>query len=61
MPFISLFEIIKAVVPEPCFFYCFFFFSVIPKSAKIFFVKGTATFLDGPTDLLNNDLKNPPD
>ena len=43
------------------FFLLFFFFSVIPKSAKIFFVKGTATFLDGPTDLLNNDLKNPPD
>ena len=34
--------------------------AVIPNGAKIFFVKGTVTFLNGPTILLNNDPKNPP-
>ena len=27
----------------------------------IFFDKGTATFINGPDNLLNNDPKNPPD
>ena len=26
-----------------------------------FFAKGTATFINGPVDLLNNDPKDPPD
>ena len=29
--------------------------------AKIFFAKGRATFIDGPTNLLNNEPKNLPD
>ena len=28
---------------------------------KIFFASGTATFINGPANLLNNDPKNPPD
>ena len=35
--------------------------AVIPNEAKIFFAKGTATFVNGPANLLNNDPKNPPD
>ena len=35
--------------------------AVIPNRAKIFFAKGTATFINGPANLLNNDPKNPPD
>ena len=74
MSFISLFEVIKVVVhrveeeglPEP---YIFFWIytsiaeaaAVIPNWAKIFFAKGTATFINGPANLLNNDPKTPPD
>ena len=28
---------------------------------KCFFANGTATFINGPANLLNNDPKNPPD
>ena len=35
--------------------------AVIPDSAKIFFAKGTATFINEPAHLLNNDPINPPD
>ena len=35
--------------------------AVIPNGAKIFFAKGTATFINGPANLLNKDPKNPPD
>ena len=35
--------------------------AVIPNGAKIFFVKITTTFINGPASLLNNDPKNPPD
>ena len=35
--------------------------AVIPNGAKIFFAKGTATFINGPANLLNNDPKNPPE
>ena len=65
MSFISLFEIIKVVFTEP------FFFSIpvsigeaaaaISHGAKAFFAKGIATFTNMPANLLNNDLKNPPD
>ena len=51
--------------------YCFVFFlipasiaeaaAVIPNGAKIFFAKETATFINGSTNLLNNEPKNPPD
>ena len=74
MPFISSFEIIKVVTceagdegrPETC---IFFWVSasiaeaaaVIPNVAKIFFTKGTATFINGLAILLNNDPKHPPD
>ena len=33
--------------------------AVIPNGAKMFFAKGTATFINGPAILLNNDPKNP--
>ena len=35
--------------------------AVIPNGVKIFFTKGTATFINGPANLLNDDPKNPPD
>ena len=34
---------------------------MIPNGAKTFFARGIATFINGPTSLLNNDPKNPPD
>ena len=53
------------------FFWCFFFFlipasiaeaaAVIPNAAKIFWAKGTATFINGPANLFDNDPKGPPD
>ena len=58
--------IIKVVVPDPC----IFFWTpasiagatyVIPNGARIFLAKGTATFINGPANLLNKDPKNPPD
>ena len=64
MSFISLFEIIKVVVPEPFYFILFWIpasiaeaAAVIPNGAKTFFAKGIATFINGPANLLNNDLK----
>ena len=67
MSFISLFDIIKVVVSEPCIFFLFWIpawiaeaAAVIPKGAQIFFAKGTATFIKGPANLLNNDPKNFP-
>ena len=49
------------------FFYLFFFFlipasiaegaAVIPNGAKTLFAKAIATFINGPANLLNNDLK----
>ena len=63
--FISSFEVIKVVVPEPCFFLIPASISetaaVIPNGAKTFFAKGIATFIIGPASLLNNDPKDPPD
>ena len=35
--------------------------AVVPNVVKTFFVKGTATFINGPTNLLNNDPKKYPD
>ena len=35
--------------------------AVIPNGAKIYFANGTATFINGPTILLNNAPKNSPD
>ena len=66
MSFISLFEIIKVVVPEPCIFFWIpasiaEAAAVIPNGAKTFFAKGIATFINGPANLLNNNPKNPPD
>ena len=69
MSFISSFEIIKAVDeerPETCVFFRISVSiaeaaAVIPKGAKIFFAKGTATFINGPASLLNNDPTNSPD
>ena len=66
MPLIYLLEIVKVVVPEP---YIFFSIpasiaetaAVIPNGAKTFFARGTANFINGPANLLNDDPKNPPD
>ena len=63
---ISLFEIIKAVLSEPCIFFWIHASitedaAVIPNGAKVFLAKGTATYINGPASLLNNDPKNPPD
>ena len=64
--FNSSLEIIKVVVPEQC----IFFWNpawiaeaagVIANGTKIFFAIGTATFINGPTNLLNDAPKNPPD
>ena len=35
--------------------------AVISNRTKIFFANGTATFLNGPANLLSNAPKNPPD
>ena len=66
MLFITSFEIIKVVVPELCIFYLMsasiaYVAAVIPNGAKMFFAKVTATFINGPAILLNNDPENPPD
>ena len=66
MLFISSFEIIKVVVPEPCIFFLMsasiaYAAAIIPNRAKMFFAKETSTFINGPAILLNNDPKNPPD
>ena len=63
---ISSFEIIKVVFPEPCIFFRIpasiaEAAAVIPNRAKKNFAKGTAIFISGPANLLNNDPKNPPD
>ena len=65
MLFISSFEIIEVVVPEPR---IFFWISasiaeaaaVIPNKAKAVYAKRIATFINGPASLLNNDAKKPP-
>ena len=66
MSFISSFEIIKAVVQEQCIFFWIpasiaGAAAVIPNGAKMFLAKGTATFINGPANLLKSDPKNPPD
>ena len=66
MLFISSFEIIKVLAPEPCIFFWIAALlaeadAVIPNAAKIFFASGTATFFIGPAILLNNEPKKPPD
>ena len=66
MSFISSFEIIEVVVPEP---YIFLWIhvkiaeaaAVIPNGTKTCFAKGIATFINGPANLRNNDPKNPLD
>ena len=63
MSFISSFEIIIAVVPEPWVFLWILesipeAAAVIPNDAKIFLPKDT-TFINGPGNLLNNGPKIP--
>ena len=65
MSFISSFEIIKAVIQEPCIFFWIppsiaEAAAVIPNGAKMFLAKGTATFINGPANLLKSDRKNQP-
>ena len=68
MSFISSFEIIKVVFPEPC-IYFFEFLQQLMKQLllflmelKYFFAKEIATFTNGlVNNILNNDPKNPPD
>ena len=66
MSFIYFLQIIKVVAPEPCIFFWIPASiadagAVIRNGAKIFFAKGTATFISGPANLLNNDPKNSTD
>ena len=66
MSFISLFEIIKVVVVEPCIFFrtpssIAEAANVIPYGAKIFFANGAPTFIKGTAAFPNNKPKNPPD
>ena len=66
MPFISSYEIVKVTTPEPCIFFWVpasiaEAAAVVPSGAKIFFAYGTATFINGPANLLNNEPKNPLD
>ena len=35
--------------------------AVIRNGDRIFFAKGSATFINGPANLLDKDPKNPPD
>ena len=66
MSFISSFEIIKIVAPEPCIFFEFLHhllkqLLLFLMELKHFFAKEIATFINEPANLLNNDPKNPPD
>ena len=66
MSFISSLEIIKVVVPDPCISFCIpasnaEAAAVIANGAQTFFAKGTASFINGPANLLNKDPKNPLD
>ena len=66
MSFISSFEIIKVVAPEPCIFFSIpasiaEAAAVIPNGPKTFFAKGIAIFRNGPANLLTNEPKNLPD
>ena len=61
MSFLSFFEIIKVIVPEPCIFFWVpasvaEAAAVISKGGKTFFAKGFATFINGPANLLSNDF-----
>ena len=64
MLLICSFEITKVVVPEPCIFLIAPSIAeaaaVILNGAKMFFAIGTAAFINGPANLLNNEPKNPP-
>ena len=62
MPFISSFEVIKVVVPEPCIFFWIpasisRTAAVIPNGAKTFFQNGTDTFSNDPLIYLIRNLK----
>ena len=66
MTFISSFEIIKVVFPEPYFFLwipasIYEAGAVIPDGAKTFFAKRTTTLINGTANLLNNEPKHPPE
>ena len=60
--FISSFEFIKLFFQSHVFYWISALFSeaaaVISNGAKIFLAKGTATFINGPVILLNNEPKN---
>ena len=59
MSFISLFETIKVVVPEPRIFeFQHQLLKQLLLCAQILFPKGTASFINGPAIVLNNDPKN---
>ena len=63
MSSISLFEIISAVVPEPCIFFwipaSIADAAAFPNGAKNVFGYETALFINGTGILLNNELKKP--
>ena len=63
--FISSSSIVH-LTPEPCIFFCILpsiadIAAVKPNGANTFLANGIATFINGPTNLLNNLPKNPPD
>ena len=64
MSFISSFEIIKVVTPEPCLFLIHASIAetaaAISNGSKIFFADGTATFINRPAILLHKEPKNLP-
>ena len=66
MLFVFSFKIIKVVVQKPCIFFWIpksiaEAAAVIPNGTKTYFAYGTATFINGPSNLLSNEPKNPPD
>ena len=52
MYFFFFFESLHQLLKQP---------TVIPNGAKILFAKRTATFINGPANLVNSAPKNPPD
>ena len=57
---------ITNLTPSPLIFFCILpsiadIAAVKPNGANTFLANGIATFINGPANLLNNVLKNPPD
>ena len=66
MSSISSFEMIKIVAPEPSIFFLILpsiadMAADNPNGANTFLANGIATLINGPANLPNKFLKNPPD